>query len=289
MALTNFLERHADITSIIAATDNDDAGNRAAAEIAAKFSGRYEVSRSIPENGAKDWNEVLQKIKNEVKPLEDARKDIRFIDSRYNELFRIKDGENIKFTSGYDGKESIAKCRWIDECHTKIGSEYYHVDEWAEVCARNGHKIEQIPGQKPTIDILAAKYGEDLQAVSVPMTEAAIRKLVGGSYKTETLCYPNQTNQIKDRIVEIKGKAFGALVRGKDGIAVLGLGGPDNDKLTSLHPYNAQRQKRELSPAARAESEGGTLLGELAEAKAAVAGRAGNGDRNARLRPAEAR
>jgi cellulose biosynthesis protein BcsQ len=47
------------------------------------------------------------------------------------------------------------------------------------------------------IDILASKYGEDLQAVSVPMTEAALKKLVGGKFETETLYYPNQTNQIK--------------------------------------------------------------------------------------------
>ncbi|GHV36114.1 hypothetical protein FACS18949_15140 [Clostridia bacterium] len=84
------------------------------------------------------------------------------------------------------------------------------------------------------------------------MTEAALKKLVGGKFETETLYYPNQTNQIKDRIVEIKGKAFGAVLRGKDGIAVCGL---NDGVLTSLHPYNAQTQKRELSPATRPQIE----------------------------------
>jgi hypothetical protein len=93
------------------------------------------------------------------------------------------------------------------------------------------------------LNILAAKYGEPLTDVEVPMTEAALRKLVGGKFETETLYYPNQTNQIKDRIVEIQGKAFGAVLRGSEGIAVCGL---TDGVLTSLHPYNAQTQKREM-------------------------------------------
>ncbi|GHV12740.1 hypothetical protein FACS1894219_06250 [Clostridia bacterium] len=120
-----------------------------------------------------------------------------------------------------------------------------------------------------TIDILAAKYGEDLQAVTIPMTEAAIRKLVGGKYEAETLYYPSQTNQFKDKIVEIKGKAFGAVLRGKDGIAVCGL---TDGVLTSLHPYDAQRQKRVLSPAERPPQDAPaqkkqSLLGELEAAE----------------------
>jgi hypothetical protein len=202
-----------------------------------------------------------------VNPLEDVRKDIIFRDGRYKEKFRIKDGDSIKVTLGYDGEVVTRKCRWIDECHTKIGSEYFHVDEYAEKSAQAGNKTEPVPSDKPTIDILTAKYGEDLQTVAVPMTEAAIRKLVGGKYETETLY-----NWDKKYI-------FGALVRGKDGIAVCGFGGRDNDTLTSLHPYHAQTYKKELSPATRKEPEKTTeqpkknLLGDLAEAKGIVAER----------------
>ena len=48
------------------------------------------------------------------------QKEIRFIDSHYNELFRIKDGESItvKFS---DGSMSDRKCTYIDDYHTKIG------------------------------------------------------------------------------------------------------------------------------------------------------------------------
>jgi hypothetical protein len=207
--------------------------------------------------------------------MKDVRKDIIFRDGDRKEKFRIKDGESIKFTSGYDGEVSVAKCRFIDETHTKIGSEHYHNDQWAEICGRNGHKFEAAKPENK-IDILAAKYGEDLQTVSIPMTEAALKKLIGGKFETETLYYPNRTEQIKDKKVEIKGKAFGAVVRGNDGIAVCGLTG---GVLTSLHPYNAQTQKRELSPATPTKEPG--LLDKLDAAKVEVERISGqNSERN---------
>jgi hypothetical protein len=260
-ALTNFIERHSGTKKIIAATDNDEAGEQSAARIL-ELAGarRLEATRDYPPLG-KDWNETLQKIIKEVKPLEDVRKDIRFINSDYKTLFTIKDGESIKFTSGYDGEESVKKCRWIDEAHTEIGRETYHNCHWAEICERNGHSFAPADKRENKIAILAAKYGEDLTAAAVPMTEAAIKKLVGGVYTTETLY-----NWDKQYI-------FGALVRGKDGIAVCGLGGDNNGTLTSLHPYHAQHFMRELSPAQRTEPKEETLLGEVAEAKSNVASR----------------
>jgi hypothetical protein len=288
LALTRLIEQQKfkqPIAHCVVCTDRDTAGDLAFSEIAEKLT--IMVSRQIPVG--KDWNETLQKIRNEVKFMDDVRKDIIFRGSDYKEKFRIKDGDSIKVTLGYDGEVVTRKCRWIDECHTKIGSEYYHNDEYAEKSARAGNLTEPVASSKPQIDILAAKYGEDLQAVAIPMTEAAIKKLVGGSYQTETLYYPNRTEQIKDRKIEIKGKAFGAVVRGKDGIAVCGL---TDGVLTSLHPYNAQTQKRELSPATPAQDgsapknsrtqEKTSLLSELAEAKAIVSGRDA-----ARLAPGE--
>jgi hypothetical protein len=264
-ALTRFLEQHPEISDCVVCTDNDEAGELAAAKI-------YEladelgvvVTRSYPSVG-KDWNETLMYTQSEVKFLEDKRKDIVFRDRDYNEKFRIKDGESIKVTLGYDGEVVTRKCRWIDECHTKIGSEYYHNDEYAEKSAKAGNLTEPVTSAKPKIDVLAARYGEDLQDVEIPMTDAAIKRLVGGKYEVEMLYYPNRTEQFKDRIVEIKGKAFGAVVRGKDGIAVCGL---TDGVLTSLHPYNAQTQKRELSPAERPSTpEKADFLGKMGKFK----------------------
>jgi hypothetical protein len=267
-ALTHFIEQRKiknPITHCVVCTDRDTAGDLAFLEIAEKLA--IKVSRLIPVG--KDWNETLQKIRKEVNPLEDVRKDILFLEEpfKYPEAFRIKDGDSVKVTYAYDGKVDTLKCRFIDEAHLYLGNNAYHISELAERLQKNGNRVEPIPGQKPMLDVLAGKYGEDLQDVSVPISEAALKKLVGGKYETEILYTASRTEQIKDRKIEIKGTAIGALLRGKDGIAVCGISG---DTLTSLHPYWAQTYKKELSPAQRAEPEPKTLLGEIAEAKAQV-------------------
>jgi len=272
-ALTRFLETHPEIESISVCTDNDEAGNLAANKIA-ELPG-YSVTRSIPPAG-KDWNETLQKIRKEVNPLEDKRKTIRFITPEYKTLFTVKDGESIKFTSGYDGEVKNLKCRFIDEAHVRLIDKYtndYHICEFAEIMERNGSKYEPIPDQKPMLNILAAKYGEALRDVEIPMTDAAIKTLVGGDYTTELLYGASEKY------------VLGALVRGKDGIAVCGM---TDDVLTSLHPYNAQSFKRELSPVQSAEPQAETLLGEISDAKSIVASRDA-ADRTAPNKATEAR
>ncbi|MCL2775672.1 MAG: DUF3991 and toprim domain-containing protein [Oscillospiraceae bacterium] len=268
-ALTNFLDRHKEITHIIAATDNDEAGHRAAAEIAAKF--KIKVTRSVPE--LKDWNEVLQSIKNQERGdfMKDVRKDIKFIDSGYNTLFTIKDGDSIKITSGYDGEEMLRKCRFIDECHTDVGSNIYHICEFAERMEKAGNKYEPVQKQERKLDILAAKYGENLQAAVIPMTETAISQLVGGKYEVSPFYGTD------------KSSVFGALVRGKSGIAVCGIEG---GTLTSLHPYWAQKYKRELSPAEPPQTP--TLHDRIEKAKAeAAAYNAADSNRNKKRGAAE--
>ena len=267
-ALTHFIERHKfnnPIAHCVVCTDRDTAGDLAFSEIAEKLS--IKVSRLIPVG--KDWNETLQQIRNEVNPLEDVRKDILFLEEpfKYPEAFRIKDGDSVKVTYSYDGEVAKLKCRFIDETHLYIGNNAYHISELAEKLKKNGNRVEPIPNQKPMLDVIAAKYGEPLQDVTIPMTEAAIKKLVGGKYEIELLYVDGQG---------INGRygpyVHDAILRGKDGIAVCGVGG-DNNTFTSLHPYWAQSYKRQLSPAQRTEPEAETLLGEVAAAKTQVAGR----------------
>lgn len=79
----------------------------------------------------------------------DDRKLIRFIDSRYNDLFYIPDGENIVLTD-WRGEKSARKCTYLDECHTQIGSNVFHICQFAEICERNGTKYEpEIPQKLP--------------------------------------------------------------------------------------------------------------------------------------------
>ena len=268
LALTRFLEQHPEIKNITVCTDNDEAGDLAAAKIAELTD--YRVTRSRPPAG-KDWNEALQLYEKGVKPLEDARKDIRFITSGYDTLFTVKDGEKVRFINGFGDDVQDMKCRFIDEMHVTIIGKYhndYHICELAELIERNGSKFEPIPGQKPMIDVIAAAYGEPLKDVSIPMTEAALRKLVGGKYEAELLYVDGQG---------INGRygpqAHDVILRGKDGIVVCGVGG-ENNTPTSLHPYWAQKFKRELSPAVRPTPEKADFLGKIDKFKEKTAAQA---------------
>ena len=83
--------------------------------------------------------------------MEKAEQGIRFIDPHYKELFRIPDGGKIIIT--YDwGEKAEKSCRFIDECHTEVGSSLYHICEFAERMERNGHTYEPKPE-----DVQAAK------------------------------------------------------------------------------------------------------------------------------------
>lgn len=69
--------------------------------------------------------------------IDKARQDIRFIDSGYKELFRIPDGEQITVTNS-DGDKRDFTCRYIDEYHLEVGSNLYHICEFAERMERSG-------------------------------------------------------------------------------------------------------------------------------------------------------
>ena len=62
-------------------------------------------------------------------------KDIRFIDSHYKDLFRIPDGGCIQI---HYPDETVEKpCKFIDEYHTQIGTNVFHICQFAEIMERN--------------------------------------------------------------------------------------------------------------------------------------------------------
>ena len=80
--------------------------------------------------------------------MKNAEKGIRFIDPHYKELFRIPDGGKIIIT--YDWGEKAEKtCRFIDEYHTEVGRNLYHICEFAERMEKNGHTYESKPEEPP--------------------------------------------------------------------------------------------------------------------------------------------
>ncbi len=72
-----------------------------------------------------------------------SKRRIRFIDAEYNTLFYIPDGASIVIKR-MDGSSVIRSCTYIDDCHTLIGSEVYHICEFAEVAQRTGTVYEPL-------------------------------------------------------------------------------------------------------------------------------------------------
>lgn len=70
--------------------------------------------------------------------MKELSKSIRFIDKHFNTLFYIPDGSQIEVVEP-DGKSEILGCQYIDEYHTKIGNEIYHIHDFAELI-ENGNK-----------------------------------------------------------------------------------------------------------------------------------------------------
>ena len=68
---------------------------------------------------------------------------IRFITSNYDELFRIPDGGKVKID--YPDRSFIAPCEYIDDYHTRIGGEVYHICQFAEILERGDGKASPEP------------------------------------------------------------------------------------------------------------------------------------------------
>ena len=62
--------------------------------------------------------------------------DIRFINSSYDEQFRLPNGGKIEVE--YPDRTFSAKCEYIDDYHTYVGSEVYHICQFAEVLEHGG-------------------------------------------------------------------------------------------------------------------------------------------------------
>jgi hypothetical protein len=73
-----------------------------------------------------------------------GNKPIRFIGSDGNTLFTIPDGGYINIIR-HDGEIMTRRCRFSDECHTHIGSDVYHIRQFAELMERVGSTYEPCP------------------------------------------------------------------------------------------------------------------------------------------------
>lgn len=72
---------------------------------------------------------------------------IRFIDPNYNTLFYLPDGEQI-LLSYSDGTKRAAVCQYIGSHHVKVGHNYFHICEFAELMKRNGTVVTPFPEKR---------------------------------------------------------------------------------------------------------------------------------------------
>ena len=69
--------------------------------------------------------------------MDEQEKMIRFIDSHYQTLFYVPDGGNVILTYS-DGEKAVRPCKFLDEYHTQIGHNVFHICQFAEIMERNG-------------------------------------------------------------------------------------------------------------------------------------------------------
>lgn len=62
--------------------------------------------------------------------------DIRFVDSRYNDLFMLPNGGFIQMK--YPEETVLKQCVFIDPYHTQVGNSVFHICEYAECMKRRG-------------------------------------------------------------------------------------------------------------------------------------------------------
>ncbi len=75
-----------------------------------------------------------------------AANGIRFVDSSYQEKFRLEDGGKIRITP-LSGTPVEQVCRFIDDYHFEAGGVLYHICEFAEYRERAGDKVEPVSGE----------------------------------------------------------------------------------------------------------------------------------------------
>jgi len=90
--------------------------------------------------------------------LEKAERGIRFIDSHYNEKFRLYDGDEIvigKPDGSFDTHNGLRDrperyvVRYIDDCHFEYGRNLRHICEFAELCERTGNTVIPLRASLP--------------------------------------------------------------------------------------------------------------------------------------------
>jgi len=126
------------------------------------------IMRLNPNKG--DYNLYIYAYKRDYldRHLKNASKGIRFIAPDYTEKFKIPDGDKIRISFSNDGVIERS-CRYIDEYHLEVGSDLYHICQFAELMQNNGNTVIPLRSSLPetcysvlpgTHDIVLLKKGD---------------------------------------------------------------------------------------------------------------------------------
>ena len=130
---------------------------------------------------------------------------IRFITPNYDELFRIPNGGRVQVD--YPDRSFSARCEYIDDYHTRIGGEVYHICQFAEMLERGGGKASPEPelvadraawqiGHKRYLEVQSTEDGWDYTVLDKNFAE-----LDGGQIDLSSLTI----QQCRDMILEDMG------------------------------------------------------------------------------------
>lgn len=156
--------------------------------------------RLFPQKG--DYNFYIYAYQREhfERHLEKAARGIRFITPDYEERFTIPDGDQILITT-FDGAKTTRTCRYIDDYHLEVGSNLYHICEFAERMEQNGNTVIPLRSSLPE------------QCYVFVQTENCIgivKKGESGFYRTDIQGgKPSETNALVNEMNEKLGLSKG--------------------------------------------------------------------------------
>ena len=111
--------------------------------------------------------------------MKQAERGIRFITPGYKEKFRIEDGDSVRVRR-FDGRMFDRVCRYIDDYHVEVGSELYHICQFAEIMERNGNFVIPLRSSLPTMC-----YGKVPEKRAIVLFERGFDGYRSASYVTK--------------------------------------------------------------------------------------------------------
>ncbi|MCL2299051.1 MAG: hypothetical protein FWC27_02750 [Firmicutes bacterium] len=142
-------------------------------------------------------------------------KQIRFIDPQYKTLFTIPDGGSIVI-SYPDGEERVAECKHLDECHTAVDGDCYHICQFAEIMQRcgatyepetapvfvDGYHLVRAKSERGQTIFLGHKPGAEMPWVTWQAGQGAVTRIRDGHYYSKKydarMAFDRRTFAVRD-------------------------------------------------------------------------------------------